>query len=198
MSLIQSLGVDHLDEVYGDGDSYWRTTDRKPPHNLYTNLDKIQNGINRRDFSMSWQPRGYTFAGSDELEAEKHTTQPITIPYFVSYNVSYTYDEELHVYVRSMNGQPHLDRETKQPLTTSNVLVIESKHEVIDEVGRRDVDVEGPGKGLLLQHGKWRDVTWRMKDGLIRAYVNEVEVEMMRGITWVQIVPIGTLSKIVK
>jgi hypothetical protein len=206
MDAMLAKKVNHLDELYGDGDAYWRSSDRKPPHNLYTSIEKINKRIAARKFRTNGDPISYVYepiatsqqnSTTEDANAkntrEKQATR-VQIPYQNGYQVSYQYQAEKNIYVRSMNNQAHLDRESSQPLIASNVIVVEAPHKILDEVGRRAVNVMGPGKGAIFQNGMTQKITWKLHNGLIRAYVNEQEVSMVPGVTWVQIVPIGTLA----
>ncbi|MBC8080489.1 MAG: DUF3048 domain-containing protein [Gorillibacterium sp.] len=191
MNMMVKLHAAHLDEVYGDGDSYWRSTDRKPPHNLYTSIVLATKGAERRKFRMEWNDPFMHFA-KDGQSVQGQPATKVDIPYIMGYKVAYEYDALTGVYKRIMAGIPHLDKETKKQLTATNVLVIEAKHRILDNAGRRSVDVNGPGTGFIFQQGKMQEITWNRTDGIIRAYIGKTEVPMLPGKTWVQIVPLGT------
>ncbi|WNR45095.1 DUF3048 domain-containing protein [Paenibacillus roseipurpureus] len=195
MDMMAGRNLAHLDEVYGDGAYYWRSTDRKAPHNLYTSVDKMKKGAEARKFRTEWNGPLLTFA-KDGSVLSGAPVQYIQIPYLMGYFVSYSYDAAAGVYKRSMEGKPHLDKETGKQLETRNLLVLESKHQIIDKEGRRIVDVFGPNKGVIFQEGKSQSITWERKNGLLRAYASDgKEVPLLPGNTWVQIVPEGTKLK---
>lgn len=189
MKLMRSYRVAHLDQVYGDHDYYWRDSSRKAPHNLYTSMELIRKGAEAKKFREEWTAPevGFAEAGSGG-EAALH----VQIPYIGSYHVGYQYDEETGTYLRLMKGEPHRDKKTETQLSAANVLIVEAKHRIVDDVGRRHIDVFGPGDGMLLQHGKKQDILWKMKDGLIRAFAaeeSEEAIPFVPGKTWIQIVP---------
>lgn len=196
MDLLQSHKLNHLDQVYGDHAFYWRAADRKAPHNLYTSTAKIAEGAEARKFRKEWKQKGLLFAGQGAAPAAPASgltpASRVQIPYIHGYVVSYTYDTSKEYYLRSMDGQPHNDKETGAPLHTRNLLVLEAKHAVLDKEGRRSVDVTGPGKGTLMQGGQAQSVTWQQKDGMLRVYAGGSEVPLLPGNTWVQVVPEGT------
>lgn len=199
MNLLQSHKLNHLDQVYGDHAFYWRASDRKAPHNLYTSTAKIAEGAEARKFRKEWKQKGLLFAAkpssSPAASGSAGTTAPAThvqIPYIRGYVVSYDYDTSKEAYLRSMDGQPHADKETGDQLHTRNLLVLEAKHAVLDKEGRRSVDVTGPGKGTLIQEGRALSVTWQQKDGMLRVYADSKEIPLLPGNTWVQVVPEGT------
>ncbi|WP_409342899.1 DUF3048 domain-containing protein [Paenibacillus sp. MBLB4367] len=191
INMIAKRNLAHFDEVYGDGTYYWRSDERKMPHNLYTGIDKIRRGIANKKLRNDWNGPILAFLAPGKSAAGTPASH-VTIPYLRGYNVSYDYDAGAGIYKRSMEGKPHLDAATQKQLTADNVLIVEAKHQVLDNEGRRDVDVFGPGHGVLLQKGKRQDIVWERKGGLIRAYADGEEQPLVPGRTWVQIVPEGT------
>ncbi|GGA15153.1 putative lipoprotein YerB [Paenibacillus marchantiophytorum] len=196
MDMMAGRKLSHLDEVYGDGAYYWRSTERKAPHNLYTSVDKMKQGAKAHNFRAEWNGPLLTFAKEGQNKLTGAAVNYIQIPYIKGYFASYDYDAAEGVYKRSMEGKPHLDKESGKQLQAKNLLVLESKHKIVDKEGRREVDVFGPGKGVILQEGKSQSITWERKNGLLRAYDDKgIEVPLLPGNTWVQIVPEGTQLK---
>jgi hypothetical protein len=196
MNILTSRKLSHLDQVYGDDKYYWRSKDRKAPHNLYTSVEKMTQGEDDRKFRKEWKSPILSFAKPGQGLVQGTAANRIEIPYIMGYVVSYEYDAANGVFKRFMDGKPHLDKESGGQLIAKNVLVLESKHRILDKAGRRDVDIFGPGKGMLLQEGKSVNVTWEQKNGIIRAYQNGIEMPLLPGSTWVQIVPEGTAVKL--
>jgi hypothetical protein len=64
MDLIADHNINHLDEVYGDGTYYWRSKDRKAPHNLYTSMDNIRKAAVNKKFRTDWSGASPVFASS--------------------------------------------------------------------------------------------------------------------------------------
>jgi hypothetical protein len=56
MNRVDAGGVDHFDEVYGDRVYYWRSPDRKQPHNLYTSIEGIRRGMDKKQLRTAWTP----------------------------------------------------------------------------------------------------------------------------------------------
>src|SRR5690606_8913857 len=95
------------------------------------------------------------------------------------------------IYLRNMLGEPHVDKETEEQIEASNILIIETTHRVLDNVGRRDVNVFGPGSGWLVQKGVVREIEWERVDGIIRPFIDGEEVPLVPGKTWVQVISPG-------
>jgi hypothetical protein len=193
MNEIVKLKVNHFDEVYGDGAYYWRDKTRKAPHNLYSSTELIRTGAVKKKFREEWKGPSLTFYS--EQTTPVITGEPatkVTIPYIQGYVVGYEYDALAKKYNRIMAGELHKDKTSGTQLTADNLLVLFAKHKILDNAGRRAVDIYGPGEGYIMQQGLSRSITWENKDGVIRAYIDGQEVELLPGQTWVQVVPVGS------
>lgn len=199
INMIMDRSLNHFDQVYGDSAYYWRSGERKAPHNLYTGVDRIRQGAAERKMRTAWRGSGLPFGPVDHSDgkaaepvhspAGREDAQSVLIPYTGGYSVGYRYDEESKLYRREMNGTAHTDKETGRPLTAANILICKTPHKIIDHSGRRQVDVLGPGRGYLVQHGAAKEITWKRENGTIRAFDNGGELELLPGQTWVQVVP---------
>lgn len=180
-----------LDGLKVAGEAYWREDFREEPHNLYTSAERIRKAAEKRGY----QSEGYIpqFIFYDENHQVKgDSAKIINIEYYADYVVLYKYDQETKLYKRFINSKPHTDLETKEQLIAKNILVIGADHKIIDGVGRREIDVYGPGEGYLFQNGVAREVTWQRKNGVIRAYIDGKEQGLYPGQTWIIVVPILT------
>jgi len=194
MNIIAERRLAHFDQVYGDHAYYWRSDERRAPHNLYTSIEMIREGAEDKGYRADWNDPAFTFMDTVEAATTDASSDAvdIAIPYIAGYHVSYHWNEELGQYERYMLGEPHKDKETEAQLVADNILIVEAAHRIVDDVGRRNVDVFGPGNGHLVQKGEIREITWENSGGIIRAYIDNEEVPLLPGKTWVQIVPIGT------
>ena len=178
-----------VNEVHGGDHVYfWRSKERKAPHNVYTSMENIRKGAQDKKYRTEWKPPELSFYGENE-QPEGSAAQTVGIRYIGSYRVTYEYDAAAGVYLRSMEGEPHTDKETGTRLTAANVLICRADHRILDKEGRREINVKGPGSGYLAQGGKMREITWELKDGLIRAYADGVELKLVPGQTWIHVVP---------
>ncbi|MDK2599383.1 DUF3048 C-terminal domain-containing protein [Bacillus stercoris] len=60
--------------------------------------------------------------------------------------VEYNYDKKAESYTRSSDGVITTDRETGKPVAMQNIFIVEASHHIIDQDGRRDIDLESGGK----------------------------------------------------
>lgn len=188
LRILKEQQVAHTDAIYNAGAYFWRESFRKAPHNLYTDLDKIREAADRLGFRENGSIPQLLFVDED-AEAQGETAEKIDIAYTSTYQISYEYDEENGNYLRFTSGETHKDLTTDQQLTATNILVGTAAHRILDNEGRRHIDVYGPGDGYLFQKGKVQKVKWERKDGVIRAFKDGKEVGLYPGNTWVHIIP---------
>lgn len=189
--MLKSGEIDNINGIKYDGSLFKRSSDRKAPHNSYITVENIRKGAEDSEFALTGAPDGLTFLTEEEIkELNGAAVDQVSIKYGVpSYNVEFVYDQEKSKYTRFSAGQESIDYETKEPLMVENVFIIETAHKVLDNIGRRDVDLQSGGKGYLLYKGQMKEVEWQNKDGRIIPVVNGEEVGFVPGKTWVNIIP---------
>ena len=82
-----------------------------------------------------------------------------------------------------------MDYDTEEPVLIDNVLIIETKHLIMDNSGRRDIDFTAGGKAFLVQKGKKIDVEWRNVEGRILPYKDGKVAGLVPGKTWINVMP---------
>ncbi len=181
----------NINEI-SNGKYFWREKFRKAPHNLYTDLTRIEQAMKDKGMRTRTELPYLPFLPANAAITTGERAENINVEFHHLYKVSYQYDPKTKRYLRFTEGEPHLDLTTNQQLSVTNLLVIAAKHRVLDSEGRRQVDVVGPGDGYLFQQGKVQPVKWKKSGGIIRAYAvggeNE-ELPLLPGNTWVNIVP---------
>lgn len=189
---IQSQQLEELDEIGKAGPFFWRDNNRKAPHNLYTSLDELREGMDKLHFSGEDRTvPAYTFRPAEEELTGGSPASAVTLTYLQdSYKVTYKYDPDTKLYIRYIGDKPHTDKETGEPLTATNVVVMGADHKVLDDVGRLSVGLELGGEALLFERGQVLEGQWIHKEGDMIRFVKEgEEVPFYPGITYINIVP---------
>ncbi|CAG7644079.1 Putative lipoprotein YerB [Paenibacillus solanacearum] len=208
--------IPDLDEITNAGPYFWRESFRKAPHNLYTSLDKIRAGADKRGLERSGTDAAvFRFAedstgvgavetlGTDQTRlpgtdaksgAADHEEAPkIDVTFLLkSYKVSYQFDAATHLYKRFINGVKHIDLNNSEQLAAANVIVMGTDHRVLDSEGRQEVRLTGTGSAILFQQGVMRRVVWKRdkENDPIRYYDQGREVSLVPGQTHILIVPV--------
>lgn len=112
------------------------------------------------------------------------------------YDVEWKYDPASNSYKRFNGGKEHIDWEFGKPqLTASNVAIM-----FVKETGPVDTEhhmfyaVIGTGKSIVFQNGEAITGTWSKASPLDREVfydTNGKEIKMVRGATWVEVLPAG-------
>lgn len=193
--ILQKQGKPYLDEITNAGPYYWRSKDRKAPHNLYSDLEKLRLGAEKKGYKTDVTVPAYPFsddgaiAGTAAAAAETAASLDITF-LMQDYKVGYTYDEASGLYKRTINGEPHIDLNNNEQLSAANLIVFETRHRTLDNVGRLGIDLESGGAGYLFQKGKKIDIEWvRSPDGMIRFANDGQEISFVPGKTYIHVVP---------
>lgn len=190
-AILQRQHKADLDEITNAGSYFWRDKSRKAPHNLYSNVETLMEGADKRGYDL--EDTGvptYTFRGADEV-VEGDLAERLEIKFQLeNYKVQYQYDSSTGLYNRYINGSPHMDLESEETLTAANVVVMGADHKVLDDVGRLSVELDLGGDAVLFQQGKMIRGQWiRRADDVIRFVKDNIEVPFVPGTTYFSIVP---------
>lgn len=181
-ALLKEMTLTHVDGIY-ESKHYTRDNSRKAPHNAYlvtSNLTKDISQIENGKFDFKKKVR---------LTEPESTT--ISIKYGHLTNVDYAYDAATNTYKRSLQGAAHLDRETNEQISPSNVVLLYADHEKIegDTSGRIDVDLTSEGKARFFTGGVTFEGTWENENGQIRFRESHgYLVSLNPGKTFIQVV----------
>jgi hypothetical protein len=190
-NFIKEEKIDDINELV-DFQPFWRSTDRKPPHNLYTSTINLRKEANKLGYIEMIKKQEYQFEIDINERLTGRESDSILIPYNSIYTVSYKYQPESMKYLRFMNGEPHIDSKTKEQLAVDNIIIQFAETKIIDEEGRLAVDFVGKGTGLLFFKGGSEEIIWDKPDLRARTQFLDKEgnrIALTPGNAWIQIVP---------
>jgi len=187
---IKALEVDSLNELIGEI-NFWRANDRKAPHNLYTSTKLTRELMDKK--SISGEQWSYNMNISNEfVNLDGKAVNYLTIDYKHKYKVGYQYDQDKKIFFRTINGTQLKDKETGTEINTVNIIIEKVSSEVVDEVGRLDLDNVGGGKGYFLTGGKQIEIEWSKENRQAKTIYKDLKgnpIQLNKGNTWVQIIP---------
>lgn len=121
--------------------------------------------------------------------------------YLSDYQVKWQYDKDSNSYLRFNGNKSHMDLNTNQQLLAKNIVVEFMAMSIADDGYNEDghgshtlYADKGTGKAMFLLDGKVVNGTWKKKDRLARTQffdVNGAEVKLNKGLTWIEVLPIG-------
>jgi len=150
-NILQNNDIKHIDQIY-NGNYFWRGSEKKIPHNLFTGYFKISDYLNNRtgqEYQNRFEFKDLSFINIEKIEAKK-----IKIDYWGDYEVNYEYDIKNNVYKRYLNDfeTPHLNQNNEQ-ITVKNILVKFVETNTKDDQGRLEMKVNGTGKAYYFIDG---------------------------------------------
>lgn len=110
------------------------------------------------------------------------------------YDVEWKYDSATNTYKRSNGGKEQVDWELDKPqISAKNVVILLAKETgPVDPEHHMFYQVIGTGKALIFQNGQVIQGTWSKTSQLDREVfydTNGSEIKLVRGTTWVEVVP---------
>lgn len=193
---IKSLGVNNINGLYRNA-AYWRDTKIAAPHNVFTNIETLYNDAARLGYkttSNDWEALSLTSDTIDlaKLSDESVVANKVTIPYSNSQVRSYAYDSERQVYLRYMNHNAHIDRNSKEQYHYKNIIIIKVSNHSLDSYGRQDLDTTGIHEAYYITNGYARKINAKKntRSGkTVYTYDDGSEVKLNDGNTIIQIEP---------
>lgn len=166
---------------------FYRSDDRRPPHNLFTSIPKLLEGAKALgSYQKTNQPGPFKFAN--------HTDQggvtKVEIPFSNHNHVSYRWHEKEGAYLRSINNRPHFDANNNQQILVKNIIIQYVPFKFISDVSRY-YNLVGSGDALIISNGHAEKLRWEKKDygERTRFYLeNGSPLILSPGNTWIHII----------
>ena len=138
---------------------YFRSGDRKAPHNLYSTTDQLF-----AQAAPDAQPPQQQFQYRADGEAVQGTPSPGVAASLDSIDVRWTWNPGTGLYERMMEGKAHTDALSGQ-VTTNNVLVLVMNY-LPGISGSPDAQTLGGGEAFVFTAGNYVHGTWTRADRL--------------------------------
>lgn len=198
--------VDNINGIDGIGDTaYYRSKDRKRPHNAYASFDGIQRAIEKLGYSQEYSEdyQGhYYFADKNSpvhLEGEGILEASKVTPGYSLNHPWFEYNEEDGLYYRYQYGAEHRGNEGQ--IAVKNILIQCCAAGYYATTDYRNINVhEDQWGGFFITNGKATSISWK-KDGefgVTHYYMADGrEIVLNPGKTWICIVPTSDAGRIV-
>lgn len=181
LEMVDQRSVKSLNQ-FEYNEPYYREESRPAPHNMYARtegLRDLQEELGHGKSQFREIPR------SDDAQSQNPQATNISIEYSTQeYGVEYHYQEESNTYTRHLAGSLHIDAATDEPISTTNVVVIQMPADTIEAIGE--------GSALVFKNGEVHKAEWRKPDYQERIEIIDNEggqVPLNRGDTWFIVLP---------
>lgn len=187
--------IEHLDGCSGtDGEYFFRTTDAKAPHNLYTSSELLSNAINNHGFEtkISSDFSHYLYAREEDESVEGTNALRVSLPY-TNGHPYFLYNSNSKLYERYEFEEKEMDAAFDQQISVKNIIIQNCDVSYLDaEAGTLKVFYASSGSGYYVCNGTYQEISWkRESDYDITHYYDALgnELKLSPGKTWVAIMP---------
>lgn len=175
-----------VDGHSGDWNDYYKRVDyANAPHNVMGNPALAQQ-------LYDYDPKPLTWKFSDEATYTGEITAEINLSMCsgVSNYITYKYDEQSQLYMRSMQGKPFVSKETNSQLSVKNIVVQYCNHKVDSKI--RLWELTGEGKADFYIGGIHIEGSWKRESAEDQTQYFDSDgnqIILMPGNTWIHIHP---------
>ena len=199
--------LSNVDNINGleaiGGTAFYRSRDKKQPHNAYTSGERIQASIRKLGYTQDYDPSyqgHYRFARDGKgvsLEERPGVMDAVTIkPGYVMNQAYFVYEPSDGLYHRYQYGGVHQGDEG--PITAKNVIVQYCQSGYYATTEYLNINVHTSDCGYFMTEGKAIPISWE-KDGefgVTHYYDQEHnEIVLNQGQTWVCIISTKDFAK---
>lgn len=199
---------------YGTGgaapgsNAFFRTSDRKAPHNAYISATGITNACTQLGYSLNirtaegfYNPKHFSFSPVvntlDQYGAAAATANNIDLSNIFPYTQSaFVYNPADGLYYKSLHGKAQTDGLNGQQLKFANVIVQNTKWSNLDSKGYLTFqNVDNTEDGYFFTKGKCIHVTWmKLGDYTPTIYYDDFgnEILLNEGKTYIAVAQKGT------
>jgi hypothetical protein len=180
-----------VDQFFNPG-SYWRSSDRYAPHNVYTSFEKLDALNVEKGYAQS-EPKPFLHNDTTPAEAPSATSVQVTMSSGL-YNSGWNYDAASNTYHRLQAGQPHTDREAGQITTRSLVVLKMTMEHVMEDGLRESYASNGSGEAVVFQDGTATEVNWHKSSGQEQLSLTTKDGQafsLARGKVWISAIPVN-------
>ncbi|MBQ9437794.1 MAG: DUF3048 domain-containing protein [Lachnospiraceae bacterium] len=184
---------------------FWRTTDRKAPHNAYISASGITAAAKELGYSLTvrqqyYRPNHFTFAqagndlsqyGAGAVSANKVDLSKV-FPYTKS---AFTYDPASGLYLKTLHGAAQKDGNNGQQLAFANIIIQSTKWSKADSHGYLSFqNIDNTEDGYFVTKGKAIHIHWiKTADHEPTKYYDDAnnEIQLNVGKTYIAIAQKG-------
>ncbi len=200
---IASKGVNNIDGVRGAyaNEIFYRDPSRQQygtEHSLFTSSEKLLEYTPTLGYSSDHDSNyNYGLLFTDELAMGDSAAAAsfVNISFSGLKNTDFTFHPDSGLYTGRQFGSDYIDGNTGEAVGFKNLIVLYAETQILDNDGRRNVDLIGSGEGYFICGGLSIPIYWtRSGSGAPFIYTREdgSELELGIGKSYIAIVPTGS------
>lgn len=148
------------------GSCYIRTDDRVAPHNVFTNSEMLEKGIDmfglQKQLADDYEGR-LKFNLTDKIMDGGEAAKRVVIPF--TSECELVYDEASRTYLKYEYGEPHMDEYNDVQLSFKNIIIQQAVYGMYEnDPLLKVIELQGTGRGYYISDGKATKITWKKTD----------------------------------
>jgi hypothetical protein len=164
---IKERKINNINAIKGDR-GFYRTSDRRIPHNLYAKLPNLKKEMERKKYRtetaktipFDFSESKLTSAQMLEKGVAGSAVKVVHIPYSRGYRVSYEFNPAENNFSRFYNNRPFKDYRNSAVVKSDNVVIMRCNMHMIDEQMRHEMDLYEGGTCEIFVGGHHISGTW--------------------------------------
>jgi len=197
LQTIEEQQIPALSESSDGGIYFARDPSRRAPHNLYTDGDRLAQGVSKHAPRVTYV---LPLPGEPAATPAPAVANRIVFDQTSFHRVTYTFSASDSAYAYGTELGPLLDRDTGQPIKPVNVVLIQVAHHdagFTDVLGAPavDFDLQGTGPADVFTQGHHFAGTWDLLNPELPLKILGADGKVMHlpaGLTWIHLVDPGT------
>jgi hypothetical protein len=188
LSALRKLPID-LDQIRFS-EPYYRIRDRRAPHNLIGNLDRMHALAKKLKYDL--KPIEEPYFSFERMSQETTPVKEVVVPFpSKSYYVTWKFDDTEGSFTRFTKKGAYIDELTQKPVKIKNLIVLKAPMRTRDEKGRLDIYIQGKGQAFFFIEGIYKKGIWKKESRKPFVFLDESgeEIRLSPGLTWVEIIP---------
>ncbi len=155
---IRKYSIHEIDGIAEDGTTFTRVKDKASPHNAVTSIAKLKKSAENKKYRITSSEASVLNYVTEEVNLDDgQEAVAVTIPHSQKQIVKYEYDEQNKVYKRLARGKQQTDWDTKEPVTTKNIIITFCENYTLadkENKGRQGLKNIGTFDGYYITNGK--------------------------------------------
>lgn len=169
--------------------AFTRSSSKKAPNNLYISMNNIRREQERLGYSNDSNFKGYIF-NEDNKDILGDKAETISISYNDNNSTKYVYNKNEKTYKRYKDGREHIDESDSSNIFARNIIIQKASSRVVDDAGRKKIDIIGSGEGMYITNGRFKNISWEKSSASDKTIYSDRdgEISLNPGTTWIQVI----------
>lgn len=179
---------------------FYRTSDKKAPHNAYTSAAGVAAGIAEKGYDTNYASdytTHYLFSQDENTLSSGSDCYALSL-YYSNNHPYFIYDSSAGLYKRYQFSDAQTDAVDGEQAAVKNIILQNVPSSIYSGTQYLDIPLTGSGEGKYITNGKMIDILWsKDSDTAVTHYYDADgnEIEINPGNTWVSLIENASASK---